>query len=153
MNSIAGNLLALNKQIGAAASAAGRNATEITLIAASKTQSAETVNEAFQAGVRHFGENYLDEALAKLALVDTPGATWHFIGRVQSNKTRLLATHFDWVHTVDRLKIARRLSSHREGDPLNVLIQVNIDDDSCSSKSTSMMTQLKREPSLVTLKF
>ena len=129
MNSIAGNLLELKARIAKAATVAKRDSAAITLIAASKTQSAEVVNAAYQAGVRHFGENYLDEALTKVAAVDTPNATWHFIGRVQSNKTRLIAGHFDWVHTVDRVKIAKRLSSHREGNPLNALIQVNIDND------------------------
>ena len=103
----------------------------VTVVAASKTQSADTIRAAWQAGVRDFGENYLAESLDKMqALTDLP-ITWHYIGRIQSNKTRAIAEHFSWVHTVDRDKVARRLSDHRSGnaEPLNTLIQVNIDAD------------------------
>lgn len=129
MDRIAGNLVALTQQISDAAIAAQRDPDTITLIAASKTQPGDVIMQAYEAGIRHFGENYLDEALAKRADLDLPDVTWHFIGRIQSNKTRLIAQHFDWVHTVDRKKIADRLSAQREGGSLNVLIQVNIDED------------------------
>lgn len=88
------------------------------------------IAEAYRAGQREFGENYAQEAVAKITSLDNPAITWHFIGAVQSNKTALLARHFHWVHTIERLKVARRLASHRSADnPLNVLLQVNIDAD------------------------
>ena len=130
MDFITGNILATNQQIAHAAALAGRDAAEITLIAATKTQDAAIIEAAYAAGIRNFGENYLDEAVKKIAHLDLPDATWHFIGRIQSNKTKLIATHFDWVQTVDRIKIAKRLSEQRgETAPLNVLIQVNVDAD------------------------
>ena len=129
MEPITGNLLAINQQIAHAARDAGRDPDEITLIAASKTQPGDIIQHAYDAGIRHFGENYLDEALAKRAGLATPDLTWHFIGKIQSNKTKSIAQHFDWVHTIDRFKIAKRLSDQRTGSTLNVLIQVNIDAD------------------------
>ena len=87
------------------------------------------IQQAYEAGIRHFGENYLDEALAKRADLATPDLIWHFIGKIQSNKTKSIAQHFDWVHTIDRYKIAKRLSDQRSGSKLNALIQVNIDAD------------------------
>lgn len=129
MNFLSSKFLDVNRQIRQAAEAAGRDPREITLIGASKTQSAETIAKAYAAGLRHVGENYLDEAIAKRAQFQASDLVWHFIGRIQSNKTRLIAAHFDWAHTVDREKIASRLSKHRSGPPLNVLIQVNIDAD------------------------
>lgn len=129
MNFLSSKFLDVNTKIRRAAEAAGRDPKEITLIGASKTQSAKTISDAYAAGLRHVGENYLDEAIAKRAQFQASDLVWHFIGRVQSNKTRLIATHFDWVHTVDREKIASRLSKHRSGPALNVLIQVNIDAD------------------------
>lgn len=129
MNLISDKLLAVKGQVRQAAEAAGRRPQDITLIGASKTQSAATIVEAYAAGLRHVGENYLDEAIAKQSQFTADDLVWHFIGRVQSNKTRLIANHFDWVHTVDREKIANRLSRHRTGQALNILIQVNIDAD------------------------
>lgn len=121
-------------RIEAAARNAGRDAASITLIGASKTRTVGELTSALSLGLTDFGENYLDEALPKIqglaAAHPTAGATWHFIGRVQSNKTRSIAHHFDWVHTVSRDKIARRLSEQRDREsPLNVLIQVNVDAD------------------------
>ena len=108
----------------------GFNPQEVTLLAATKTQSAETIAAAHALGVNHVGENYLAEALPKIAALQQAELTWHFIGRVQSNKTQAIAQHFDWVHCIDRYKIARRLAEHRQEEkPLNVLIQVNIDQD------------------------
>jgi pyridoxal phosphate enzyme (YggS family) len=126
--SIPENLESLGAGIRAAAERCGRDVCSVKLIAVSKTQGAASVRTAFAAGQREFGENYLQEALDKMQqLADLP-LIWHFIGPIQSNKTRALASHFDWVHTVDRAKIAERLSEQRppERGALNVLLQVNI---------------------------
>ena len=127
---ISSNLLATRRRIRQAAQAHGRNAAEIALIAVSKTMPAEAVAAAHAAGQVDFGENYVQEAVAKIdALAELP-LRWHFLGRMQSNKTALIARHFDWVHTLDREKTARRLSSQRgERKPLNLLVQINIDAD------------------------
>ena len=126
MSTIADNLSTLAARIRAAALAAGREPSAVQLLAVSKTKPAAAVREAFAAGVRDVGENYLQEALNKQGeLTDLP-LTWHFIGPIQSNKTRAIAEHFDWVHSVDRLKIAQRLSEQRPAElpPLNICIQV-----------------------------
>jgi pyridoxal phosphate enzyme (YggS family) len=109
-----------------AAVAAGRDPASITLIAVSKTQSAESVRSAATAGVTDFGENYVQEALDKMDRLPDIAAHWHFIGGLQSNKTRSVAERFDWIHSVDRLAIARRLSEQRpfHAPPLNVCLQV-----------------------------
>jgi pyridoxal phosphate enzyme (YggS family) len=133
--SITENLEVVGARMNAAALACGRAADSVQLIAVSKTQPAASIRTAFAAGQRAFGENYLQEALDKMeALADLP-LIWHFIGPIQSNKTRALAMHFDWVHTVDREKIARRLSEQRppERSPLNVLLQVNLSGESSKS--------------------
>ena len=132
MTTIANNLQQVNDRISQACQAAGRARETVSLLAVSKTFGAAAVAEAAAAGQRAFGENYIQEGVDKiLALREmVPYALqWHCIGPIQSNKTRLVAEHFDWVHTVDRLKIAERLSAQRpEGlAPLNVCIQVNID--------------------------
>lgn len=120
----------VERQICAAADAAGRSRDELTLIAASKTRTAPEIRAAGTAGIRHFGENYLQEGVDKLIECTDMQATWHFIGALQGNKTRPVAEHFDWVHTVDRLKIARRLNDQcPEDKTLNVCLQVNIDAD------------------------
>ena len=133
------------QQIYDAETAAGRQAKSVQLLAVSKTWPAAKLRELAQAGQQHFGENYLQEALAKIeALADLP-LIWHFIGPIQSNKTRDIAAHFDWVHSVDRLKIAKRLSEQRPADlpPLNICLQVNIDDeDSKSGASPEELMQL-----------
>lgn len=110
---------------------AGRPGDSVHLLAVSKSKPASCVVEAASAGQREFGENFVQEALAKMAEVDRDDLVWHFIGHLQSNKTRPVAENFDWVHTVDRLKIAERLSRHRpyHAHDLNVCIQVNIDDE------------------------
>lgn len=107
----------------------GRKQGEVTLMAVGKTRSARELRDARNAGVRCFGENYVDEALAKLDQLADLDAEWHFIGPIQSNKTRALSSRFDWVQTVDRAKIVRRLADQRPeaARPLSVLIQVNID--------------------------
>lgn len=116
-------------RIDKAAAAAGRSAEQVVLLAVSKKQPLERLQALIDAGQRRFGENYVDEALAKMARLRTAALEWHFIGPIQSNKTRQLAEHFDWVQSLDREKIVRRLSAQRPpGAPhLNVLIQVNID--------------------------
>jgi pyridoxal phosphate enzyme (YggS family) len=129
MTTIGSNLQAVRARIAAACAGAQRPVNEVTLLAVSKTFGPDAVRQAHDAGQRAFGENYIQEAVEKMALlVDLP-LEWHCIGPVQSNKTRLVAEHFDWVHTVDRLKIAQRLSEQRPAGkaPLNVCIQVNID--------------------------
>ena len=129
MTTIASNLQAVRERIATACTSAGRSVEDVTLLAVSKTFSPGAVRKAHAAGQMAFGENYVQEALEKMAdLADLP-LQWHCIGPLQSNKTRPVAEHFDWVHTVDRLKIAERLAAQRppERPPLNVCIQVNID--------------------------
>lgn len=127
-SSIAEKLAAVGAGMRAAAVQHGRAPDAVRLIAVSKTHNRASIRAAFAAGQRDFGENYLQEALDKMQeLTDLP-LVWHFIGPIQSNKTRALASYFDWVHTVDRVKVAQRLSAQRpaERGPLNVLLQVNI---------------------------
>jgi pyridoxal phosphate enzyme (YggS family) len=142
MSTIAGNLQAVEATIQVACQAAGRPLSTVQLLAVSKTFPAEAVLEAVAAGQRAFGENYLQEGVDKIAAVakalpDTR-LEWHFIGPIQSNKTRPIATHFDWVHTVERLKIAQRLSEQRppELGPLNICLQVNISGEASKSGVT-----------------
>ena len=129
MATIANNLQLVRNRIQAACAQTGRPADSVTLLAVSKTFPAVTVRDAFHAGQRSFGENYVQEALDKIAeLADLRAQiTWHLIGPLQSNKTRVVAEHFDWVQSVDRLKIAQRLSEQRPPHlpPLQVCIQVN----------------------------
>ncbi|KIU53974.1 hypothetical protein QV12_03080 [Pseudomonas putida] len=135
MSTIADNLSTLADRIRSAAQAAGRDPGQVRLLAVSKTKPAAAIREVYAAGVCDVGENYLQEALAKqLELTDLP-LTWHFIGPIQSNKTRAIAEHFDWVHSVDRLKIAQRLSEQRPaGLPaLNVCVQVNVSGEASKS--------------------
>ncbi len=130
MSMISDNLMSVKAQIHAASAEFARAANEVTLLAVSKTFSAQAVREAYAAGQRCFGENYIQEGVDKvLALQDLPDLKWHMIGPIQSNKTRLVAEHFDWAHSVDRLKIAQRLSEQRPAHlpPLQVCLQVNID--------------------------
>ena len=129
MTTIEGNLQHVRARIATACAAAGRNVEDVTLLAVSKTWGADAVRAAWEAGQTAFGENYVQEAVAKIAALRDLPVQWHCIGPLQSNKTRVVAEHFDWVHTVDRLKIAERLSEQRPEAlaPLNVCIQVNID--------------------------
>ena len=126
MATIADNLQAIKQRIERAARAAGREPAAVSLLAVSKTHPLSRVEDAAAAGQRAFGENYVQEALAKIAAL--PDMEWHLIGPLQSNKTRLAAEHFAWIHTVASEKIARRLSEQRPAAlaPLNVLIQVNV---------------------------
>ncbi len=129
MTMIAANLQQVNQRIADACRAAGRPQGSVRLLAVSKTFGANAVRAAAAAGQHAFGENYIQEGVDKLTELAALGLEWHCIGPIQSNKTRLVATHFDWVHSVDRLKIAQRLSEQRppELPPLQVCIQVNID--------------------------
>lgn len=128
--SIHDNIDHLTRQIATAAVAAGRQPSEVRLIAVSKTHSAEAVRAAAAAGLSDFGENYLQEALPKIEATRSLTLTWHYVGAIQSNKTRDLARHFDWIHTVERLKVARRLSEHcPSGKILQLCLQVNVDND------------------------
>lgn len=129
MSIISDNLQQVIERITSACAAAHRDAGEVSLLAVSKTFGADAVREAAACGQRAFGENYIQEAVEKVGLLADLGLQWHCIGPVQSNKTRLVAQHFDWVHTVDRLKIAQRLSEQRPPSmaPLNCCLQVNID--------------------------
>jgi len=108
---------------------------EVQLIAVSKTRSNSEIQEAVNAGQVHFGENYLQESLDKISFFKERELIWHFIGPIQSNKTALIAENFDWVHSVDRLKIAKRLSDQRDSSlgKLNILIQINIDEEQTKS--------------------
>lgn len=139
MSIIPDNLQAVHERITTASRAVSRNACEIALLAVSKTFGADAVIEAAQAGQRAFGENYLQEALDKIEAIraQRPGLSleWHFIGPIQSNKTRPIAEHFDWVHSVEREKIAQRLSEQRPAHlpPLNVCLQVNISGEASKS--------------------
>jgi pyridoxal phosphate enzyme (YggS family) len=138
MSTIAANISTLGERINAAALRARRDPATIGLLAVSKTKPASALREAYAAGLRDFGENYLQEALSKqLELADLP-LCWHFIGPIQSNKTRAIAEHFAWVHSVDRLKIAQRLSEQRPEHlpPLNICIQVNVSGEASKSGCT-----------------
>ncbi|MGE8361900.1 YggS family pyridoxal phosphate-dependent enzyme [Pseudomonas sp.] len=135
MSTIAENIAKVGARIREAAQASGRDSASIGLLAVSKTKPAQAVREAFAAGQHDFGENYLQEALDKQAsLADLP-LIWHFIGPIQSNKTRPIAEHFAWVHSVDRLKIAERLSAQRPPHlaPLNICLQVNVSGEASKS--------------------
>lgn len=139
MSSIVSNLQAVQMQISNAAQAAARLPQDVVLLAVSKTFGADAVIEASLAGQVAFGENYVQEAVDKIAAVHAlqPHAPieWHFIGPLQSNKTRPIAEHFDWVHSVERLKIAERLSVQRPAHlpPLNVCLQINISGEASKS--------------------
>lgn len=152
MNKLFNQLQTVKQRINRAASQAGRVPEDILLLAVSKTQPVEAILEAIQAGQRDFGENYVQEGVEKIKLLgerllaDSIGSpvapmttiTWHFIGPLQSNKTRVVAENFQWVHTVDRLKIAQRLSEQRPGHlpPLQVCVQVNVSGEASKSGCT-----------------
>lgn len=137
MATIPENIQQVRARIAAACDSAPRRVQSVTLLCVSKTFGAGAVRAAFAAGERCFGENYVQEGLAKIeALVDLrPGIEWHLIGPLQSNKTRAVAEQFDWVHSVDRLKLAQRLSEQRPPTlaPLNVCLQVNISGEASKS--------------------
>jgi hypothetical protein len=135
MGLIPNNLQAVKARIEAAARAAGRDPGAVRLLAVSKTHAPALVREAAAAGQRAFGENYVQEALDKMAQLEDLPLEWHLVGPLQSNKTRVVAERFHWVHTVDREKVARRLSEQRPAGmaPLNVLVQVNASGEASKS--------------------
>ncbi|MBK5073493.1 YggS family pyridoxal phosphate-dependent enzyme [Budviciaceae bacterium CWB-B4] len=139
MTTIQQNLEAVRHHIVEAAQQCGRSPKEVQLLAVSKTKPVEAIQEAIDAGQRLFGENYVQEGVDKIqhfnSIAESEQLEWHFIGPLQSNKSRLVAEHFHWMHTLDREKIARRLSEQRPSTmpPLNVLIQINISDEQSKS--------------------
>ncbi|MFT3734314.1 MAG: YggS family pyridoxal phosphate-dependent enzyme [Rhodocyclaceae bacterium] len=135
MTPIGQNLQAVRARVQAAERAAGRVAGSTQLLAVSKTWPAAAVREAWEAGQRAFGENYVQEGVAKIAELDLPDLEWHFIGPLQSNKTREVAANFHWVHSLDRLKLAERLSAQRDAQlpPLQVCLQVNVSGEESKS--------------------
>ncbi len=147
MNAISKRLKNIQSQIRHAEYAAGRAKTAVQLLAVSKTKPVDDIIAAYQAGQRLFGESYLQEALLKQQALAAFDISWHFIGPIQSNKTKAIANHFSWVHSVERLKIAKRLSEQRADDlpPLNICLQVNISDE--ATKSGVKMDDL---PELIT---
>jgi len=152
MTTISANLQAVRARIEAAARNCGRSPEEIGLLAVSKTCPVSRVQAAADAGQRAFGENYVQEGVDKIRGVERPGLEWHFIGPLQSNKTRLVAESFDWVHSVDRLKVAERLSQQRPATsrPLQICLQVNISgEDTKSGVAANGVLSLAREIALL----
>jgi pyridoxal phosphate enzyme (YggS family) len=137
--SIIENIDHIRKKISVTENRFKRRKSSVSLLAVSKTRSVETIITAINQGQLHFGENYCQEAVAKIEAINNPKLVWHFIGPIQSNKTRQITNHFDWVHTIDRIKIARLLNEQRPEnlDPLNVCVQVNISYE--NSKSGIML--------------
>jgi PLP dependent protein len=135
MSPIPLNLQAVRRRIEAAARSAGRSADSVLLVAVSKAFPQEAVREAVRDGQRHFGENYVVEGVEKIEALGDPELVWHYIGPIQSNKTRAIAAHFDWVHSIDREKIATRLSDARTADraELQICIQVNVSGEASKS--------------------
>jgi pyridoxal phosphate enzyme (YggS family) len=155
MTAILSNLQATREAVGKAAVAAQRAVSDVHLLAVSKTFPAEAVREAYQGGQRAFGENYLQEALDKMRLLSDLPIEWHFIGPIQSNKTRPIAEHFAWVHSVDRLKVAQRLSEQRPATmpPINICLQVNVSGEASKSgvapeEALQLAPELSRLPRL-----
>ena len=152
---IAQCLATVHEQIRAAEKQYGREPDSVQLLAVSKTRPIEDLLEAQHAGQTAFGENYLQDALPKIAALTNPRPQWHFIGPIQSNKTRDIAEHFDWVHSIDRLKIARRLSKQRPENmpPLSICLQVNIDNEASKSgvlpdEVLALATEIQQLPNL-----
>lgn len=135
MTTIASNLQAVRSSIATAAVKAGRDANSVSLLAVSKTFTPAAIRAAYQAGQNCFAESYVQEALEKIAVLPDLPIEWHYIGPIQSNKTRPIATHFAWVHSVDRLKIAERLAEQRPAQlpPLQLCLQVNISGETSKS--------------------
>ncbi len=147
MIDIKNNLAIINQQIFQACQQSKRSVDEVILLAVSKTKPSNLIEQAYQAGQCEFGESYVQEAIEKItALTHLSKVNWHFIGPIQSNKTKSIAEHFSWVHSVDRIKIAKRLNEHRSSQdtPLNVCLQVNI-----SSEESKSGVTVEELPSLV----
>jgi hypothetical protein len=134
-NTIAQNIQSVRKQIRELETKYGRPSGSVQLLAVSKTRPIEDINDALSENQLHFGENYLQDALTKIDASTESDIEWHFIGPIQSNKTRQIAENFQWVHTIDRLKIAQRLSEQHGAElpPLNICIQVNVSDEDSKS--------------------
>ena len=141
---ISKNIGQIQQKIADYATKYGRSANDIHLLAVSKTKPASDIKQAYQAGIHDFGESYLQEALEKITELAELDICWHFIGSIQSNKTRDIAQHFNWVHSVDRLKIAQRLSEQRSTElpDLNICLQINLSDE--ASKSGIKLSQLNQ---------
>ena len=142
------NIANLRQRVRLGAQKSQRGDSDILLLAVSKTRPAEDIRAAYNCGLREFGESYLQEALQKMAALEDLDLTWHFIGPIQSNKTRPIAEHFDWVHSVGRSKIARRLNEQRPDGlaPLQVCLQVNISgEDTKSGAALEELPQLVRD--------
>ncbi len=155
MHNIENRLEAVQQRIQTACTECERSAAGVQLLAVSKTQPADAVRQAYNSGQLAFGENYLQEALDKQALLTDLPLQWHFIGPIQSNKTRPIAEHFDWVHSVDRFKIAQRLNDQRgtSKQPLQICIQVNIDQEASKAgvnpaEVLSLVQQVAELPNL-----
>lgn len=160
MNSIIANLMQVRQRIELATLAAKREPEDVELLAVSKTFPARVIEEAMHAGQSAFGENYVQEAVEKIVQLEKlrPWLVWHFIGPLQSNKTREVAEHFDWVHSIDRLKIAERLSTQR-GEfpnlaPLQLCIQVNVSDEDSKSgvplaQAEALCNEVSKLPNVV----
>lgn len=135
---ITDNLNRIRNEITTAEKQFNRPAASVSLLAVSKTRTVDEIMVAVSIGQQHFGENYCQEAVKKIETINDPNLIWHFIGPIQSNKTRDIAKHFNWVHTVDRIKIARRLDEMRpdEFPPLNICIQINTSGESSKSGIT-----------------
>ena len=160
MNSIMTNLMLVRQRIELAAIAAKREPEEIELLAVSKTFPSRAIEEALHAGQNAFGENYVQEGVEKIQQLAKlrPWITWHFIGPLQSNKTKEVAEHFDWIHSVDRLKIAERLSSQRGEFPnleyLQVCVQVNVSEEDSKggvslSEAEALCVEIAQLPNIV----
>jgi len=152
MTTIASNLQAVRDAMAAATAEAGRAPDDVNLLAVSKTFAPEAIREAYGGGQTRFAESYLQEALHKIAALHDLQIEWHFIGPIQSNKTRAIAEHFGWVHSVDRLKIAERLSAQRPAHlpPLQICLQVNIGgEDSKSGVPPGAAAQLAKAVALL----
>jgi pyridoxal phosphate enzyme (YggS family) len=134
-HSIPQSIASVREKIATYCHRAGRPVESVKLIAVSKTKPLSMIEAAFNSGERNFGESYVQEAVSKIEVFNPPGIVWHFIGPIQSNKTKAIAEHFSWVHSVDRLSIAERLSTQRPErlPPLNMCIQVNIDEERSKS--------------------
>ena len=148
MSNIADNLNKVQSRIAKALAHASNRQSDVQILAVSKQQHADAIRELAALGMHDFGENYLQDALPKLEQLADLHLSWHFIGHIQTNKTRLVAQHFDWVHSVDRLKIARRLNDQRPDQlaPLNVCVQVNIsEEDSKDGVAPNAAEQLVRQ--------
>jgi pyridoxal phosphate enzyme (YggS family) len=148
MSNIQARLADLQQRIDAAIQQYARPTGSVQLLAVSKTRTVEEIREAYSVGQRSFGENYLQDAIAKIEQLQDLDIEWHFIGRVQSNKTRLIAENFHWVHSVDSLKQALRLNEQRPATlpPLNICLQINIDaEDSKGGTTQQQSTELIRE--------